>query len=132
MISRNLKKEYDIRIIASFIENKVLIGIDKNYTANKRKKILEKFEEDLFDFCSFITGENINYTNLSLYAPTIKRLLIEQYPNMNNKIINTDGYRILSEKEINESILKYKELYGDKIVIRSLKKGLFKTLRKTR
>jgi len=132
MTSKNKEKEYDIRVIASFVENKVLIGMDKNYTANKRKKVMANFENDLFDFCSFISGENIDFSNLSLYAPTIKKLLVEQYPNMQYKLLCVDECRTLSDKEIREGIMKYKDLYGDKIIIKSIKKEMVKSLKKTR
>jgi len=130
MIIRHLEKEFDIKLIASFVENKVLVVLDKNYTANKRRKIMEQFESDLLDFCSFITGENINFTNISLYAPTIKSILAMQYPNMRYKLMYFDEYKSLSDKDINNCIEKYKELYGESIKIKSIKKEIVKTLKK--
>ena len=132
MESKNLEREFDIKLIASFVENKVLVVFNKNYTANKRKKIMEKFENDLFDFCSFITGENIDFSNLSLYVPIIKKLLVEQYPNMQYRQLSVDECKTLSDKEINNAIIKYKLLYGDTVKIKSLKKEMVKSLKRTR
>jgi len=132
MVSKNLEKEFDIKVVASFVENRVLVVMDKNYTANKRKKVMDKFTNDLFDFCSFITGENINFANLSLYYFTIKNLLVEQYPNMNDRLLYDNDSEFTSEKQIINGIMKYKELYGDTIKIKSLKKEMVKSLKKTR
>jgi len=132
MVSKNIEKEFDIKVVASFVENRVLVVMDKNYTANKRKKVMDKFTNDLFDFCSFITGENINFANLSLYYFTIKNLLVEQYPNMNDRLLYDNDSEFTSEKQIINGIMKYKELYGDTIKIKSLKKEMVKSLKKTR
>ena len=132
MTSKRIEKDFDIKIVASFVENKVLVVLDKNYTANKRKKVMDKFTNDLFEFCSFITGENISFSNLYLYTQTIKNLLTEQYPNMKENLINIDESRTLTDKEIATVILKYKKLYGDTVKIKSIKKEIVKTLKKTR
>jgi len=132
MVSKNIEREFDIKVVASFVENRVLVVMDKNYTANKRKKVMDKFTNDLFDFCSFITGENINFANLSLYYFTIKNLLVEQYPNMNDRLLYDNDSEFTSEKQIINGIMKYKELYGDTIKIKSLKKEMVKSLKKTR
>jgi len=132
MTSKRIEREFDIKVVASFVENKVLVVIDKNYTATKRKKIMDKFTADLFDFCSFITGENIDFSNLSLYSHIIKNLLVEQYPNMNNRLLHEYDSEFASEKQIINGIMKYKKLYGDTIRIKSLKKEMVKSLKKTR
>lgn len=132
MTSKRIEKEFDINIVASFVENKVLVVLDKNYTANKRKKVMDRFTDDLFEFCSFISGENINFSNISLYAYTIKNLLTEQYPNMKYRLINVDDSRLLTDKEIASVIMKYKEQYGDTIKIKSIKKEMVKSLKRTR
>ena len=132
MVSKNMEKEFDIKVVASFVENKVLVILEKNYTENKRKKVMDKFEHDLFEFCSFITGENIDFSNLSLYAPTIKNILTEQYPNMKYRVMCVDECRLASDKEIASAIMKYKEAYGDTIRIKSIKKEMTKSLKKTR
>lgn len=132
MVSKNIEREFDINIVASFVENKVLVVLDKNYTANKRKKVMDRFTDDLFEFCSFITGENINFSNISLNAYTIKNLLTEQYPNMKYRLINVDDSRLLTDKEIASVIMKYKEQYGDTIKIKSIKKEMVKSLKRTR
>ena len=33
MESKNIEREFDIKLIASFVENKVLVVFNKNYTA---------------------------------------------------------------------------------------------------
>lgn len=132
MVSKNIEKEFDIKVVASFVENRVLVAIDKNYTANKRKKVMDKFTNDLFDFCSFITGENIDFSNLSLYSNTIRNILVEQYPNMKYKMLYDDDSELMGEKQIINGIMKYKEIYGDTIKIKSIKKEMVKSLKKTR
>ena len=93
---------------------------------------MDKFEHDLFEFCSFITGESIDFANLSIYATTIKKLLVEQYPNMQYRFMYVDEYSLATDKEIISTIMKYKDVYGDTIKIKSIKKEMVKSLKKTR
>ena len=129
MISKNIEKEFDISIIASFIENKVLVVVDRNSSVTIRKMILEKFEKDLLDFCSFITGEYIDYSNLSIYAPIIKNILVEQYPSLQYKILYFDECKVLNNREIIDGVNKYIKIYGEKINIKSIKKEIVKKLK---
>lgn len=130
MANKNLEKEYDINVVASFIENKSLVIIDRKYTISKRKKIMQKFQKDLFDFCSFIIGETIDFSNINIYAFEIRKKLSEQYPNMNYKILYFDESHLLTDSEIILALNKYRELYGDKIIIKSQNKEMIKTLTK--
>ena len=128
MKNEYIEKDFDVAIIASIIENKVLVILDSNLSANRRKRIMKKFEKDLFDFCSFITGENIDFSNLDRFISIIKKLIIEQYPNMEYKLYS-DVYEKFTDDDIINAISKYRNKYGDFIKIKSIKKYKTKTLK---
>lgn len=120
MESVNLEREFDIEIIASVIENKML-------TLENHPKKIDIFSNNILELCSFITGEEVNYGNLVRFGPIIRQLIIEQYPSIHR--LTPVGANDLDDDKIFKLIKYYKDNYGDKLLIKSLKKGMIKTLK---
>ena len=129
MITKNIEKEFKIEIIASIIENKLLIEIPEYIEKDNTNNFMNYFIKELFEFCSFITGETVNFSNIDRLAPTIKNLLYKEYPKMNKVLTNQYDYYQMTNKEIKDIINIYKETYGEKIKIKSRKKVIVKSLK---
>lgn len=105
-----LEREFPIEVIASTLENRLLVPL-----------------EDIEDFWSFITNENVNISNIQRFLPIIQNEIFKQNPNF--KILGMSNNEIyLSESEIKWLNKWYKEHNGSTIIIKSLKKGCIKTL----
>lgn len=113
-IISTIKKEryFKTEIIASFIEVCYFGGF--NY-------------EEIFDFASFITGENVDSHNIVYFRNTIMEILNEQYPELKRDLYLRNGDYV-SEKEVNKYINSYKSKYGNYMLIKSIKKQSIKRL----
>lgn len=120
--SKRLEKEFKIEIIASIIENKIL-------TLETHPKKIEEFENEILEFCQFITGETVTFGNLYRFGPIISTIVREQYPNMIR--LTSIGRDDLNVEQIKYLIRHYKIIYGETIKIKSIKKGMIKTLKNT-
>lgn len=105
-----LEREFPIEIIASTIENRALAPL-----------------EELEDFWSFITNEEVTLSNIQRFMPIIQEEILKQYPNF--KILDLSS----NEWYLNEEKVKwlknwYREHNGTSLTIKSLKKGYTKSL----
>ena len=96
------------------------------YSETDEQKIKD-FENKLFEECSFITGENVNFSNLYRFIPIIKSIIVEQYPFITK--LNYLDTSTLDFMTINTIIRCYRTDYGDKLLVKSLKKGMVKSLK---
>ena len=111
METKNIEKEFNIEVIASLIENRLLAS-----------------EDDIYELCSFITNENVNMYSFHNFVYIVRMLILEQYPELNNRINYEMSNEI--EKHTIESLKTiYKNKFGDKLKIKSLKKEIVKTLK---
>ena len=106
----NLEKEFPVEVIASHFERR-LLNIEYN---------------ELKEFWDFLTNEDVNMNNLYRFIFIINNEIFEQIPNF--KVLDINQY-FLNEFEIEYLINWYKEKNGDKIKIKSIKKGYTKTLK---
>ena len=123
-----MEKKFKIETVASIVENKVLID-SNNIEDNEYYVIYNKFLDDIFDLCSFIIGEKIDYYNFEQMVHTIKSLIYMQYPDMENFITNQYDFYVMGKNEIKETIKRYKFKYGNYITIKPLKKVMVKSLK---
>lgn len=108
--TNNLEKEYPIEVIASTFENRLLADY-----------------ELLIDFWCFITNENVDISNIQRFIPIIEQEVMSQHPGL--KILNFGGSAVTLKDSQMESIKSwYRTHNGEKILIKSLKKGYTKTL----
>lgn len=119
MKTKNLEKEFKIEIIASVIENRLL-------TLETHPKQIEKFTNEIFDFCKFVTDEEVNFGNLYRFAPIISNIIKEQYPTIER--ITPISACDLTNDSVKYLVKVYKSKYGDKLLIKSLRKVMIKSL----
>ena len=114
MIETNYVERYfKTEVVASFVEVCYFGGF--------------KYEE-IFEFASFITGENINMSNIALYRNIIMDELEKQYPELERRIYLHEG-DCLDEDIVNEFKDNYIKKYGKHMKIRSIKKYTIKKLK---
>ncbi len=106
----NLEREFPIEIIASTMENRALAPL-----------------EDLEDFWSFITNEEVSLSNIQRFIPIIQREILNQYPNFKILDLSSDEW-YLKEDKVKWLKNWYREQNGVSLTIKSLKKGYTKTL----
>lgn len=73
---------------------------------------------DVYEFCTFIMGEDINPGNIKEKSKEINRLIKEQYPNMKRTLFLQDG-DCISQRRIDEIVSEYRKVYGEIINIKS-------------
>ena len=100
-------------VVASFVEVCYLGGFDY---------------DEIFEFASFITGENITMSNLAVYRNVIMDELQKQYPELERRIYLHDGDS-LDEDIVNEFKDNYVKKYGKHMKIQSMKKYTIKKLK---
>ena len=111
--TKNQEKKFDTLVVASLVEVCYFGGFDY-------KKI--------FELASFITGEDINMSNIAKYREIIIEHLKKDYPELNRNIYLKNG-EILSKKELSHYKSYYIQNYGDKMIIKSIKKIPVKILK---
>lgn len=84
---------------------------------------------DVYEFCTFLIGKDINPGNVSDYSEELNRLIKEQYPTMERTLFLSNGDRI-SQKKINEIVSEYRKKYGEIIKIKSKSLEEVKTYKK--
>jgi len=84
---------------------------------------------DIFDFCSFILGEEVSYENIINKRANIMELLNNQYPNMKRTLFLSND-DVINNELVRSIIDDYKKEYGDEIIIKSSKKDTIKSLNK--
>ena len=84
---------------------------------------------DVYEFCTFLMGEDINPGNVKEKSTELNRLIKEQYPTMKRTLFLQDGDRI-SQRRIDEIVKKYREEYGEIINIKSKSYEEIKSKRK--
>lgn len=84
---------------------------------------------DVYEFCTFLMGEDINPGNISEKSSELNKLIKEQYPTMERTLFLSNGDRI-SQGKINEIVTKYRQTYGEIIKIKSKSLEEIKTKRK--
>ena len=122
MITKNLEKEFKIEIIASLLENRLL-----NY--EKSKYIVT--EDDLYELCSFVSGENINYHNFYITGNIARKIILELNPELDIRINFTNDHK-LDSIDTSTIINVYKLKFGNSYKIKSIKKCLIKSLKNTK
>ena len=105
-----LEREFPIEIIASTIENRALAPL-----------------EELEDFWSFITNEEVSLSNIQRFIPIIQREILNQYPNFKILDLSSDEW-CLKEEKVKWLKNWYREQNGNSLTVKSLKKGYTKTL----
>lgn len=118
MKTKNIEKEFRIEVIASLLENRLL-----NY---KNSKYLVT-EKDLYNLCSFISGENVNKKNFYEIGCKIRLILLGLHPELSMKINLNDNN--LHDIDVECTINNYKKVFGDFYTIKSVKKCLIKSLK---
>ena len=104
------EKEFDIAIIASIFENRLLTDY---------KNILK--------FCTFITGEEVDLSNLHRFSPIIINIILEQYPTL--KVLDYSLKKgPLDYYHIKYVINWYIKNNGNTLKVKSVKKGRSKKL----
>ena len=83
--------------------------------------------KDIFDFCSFVMGEDVNTTNIHIYRDEIIKIINTDYPDMIRTLFIPDGY-CLKKIEMDKLIHFYKTKYGDEILVRKYNKENSKKL----
>ena len=96
----NLEREFPIEIIASTMENRALAPL-----------------EDLEDFWSFITNEEVNLSNIQSICDMIFAVI---------DVSSDEWY--LKEEKVKWLKNWYREQNGNSLTVKSLKKGYTKTL----
>ena len=105
-----LEREFSIEIIASTMENRALAS-----------------SEELEDFWSFITNEDVNISNIQRFISIIQEEILKQYPDF--KILGfQDKEWYLEEEKVKRIKNWYKTQNGKSLTIKSLKKGYTKAL----
>lgn len=105
-----LEREFPIEVIASIFENRLFAPL-----------------EEIEDFASFITNENVNLSNIQRFIPTIQNEILKQYPNL-NVLCFSNNEICLSPRRIEWTKDWYIKHNGNTLMIKSLKKGCIKTL----
>lgn len=119
MITKHLEKEFRIEVIASLIENTLL--------SNKVT------ENDLYELCSFISGEEINNLNFHQKGNLIRMIMLDLQPELNSiniKITNNTNDSLF-DVDIKTILYFYNKKFGETYTIKSIKKCLVKSLKNT-
>ena len=95
-----LSKRYDIDIVASAVE----------------LCYLTKEPEKVWEFCSFMLGEQVHPENMREKKDEIMKLINDVYPDM-KKTLDLSNGSSLTEKEIEEKVNEYKKKYGESLVM---------------
>ena len=111
-IKKNKEKDFRVEQVASVIE--VCYLTEPN---------------DVYEFCTFLMGEDINPGNVKENSKELNRLIKEQYPTMKRTLFLQDG-DCISERRINEIVTKYRKTYGEIIKIKSKSLEEIKTYKK--
>lgn len=105
-----LEREFPIEVIASIFEGRLFAPLN-----------------EIEEFASFITNENVDLTNIQRFIPTIQCEILKQHPNL--KTLNFFNYeRCLESNRVESTNNWYKKQNGDSLTIKSLKKGYTKSL----
>lgn len=115
MTTKNIEKEFRIELIASLLENRLLNCDQCSVT-----------EEDLYELCSFITNIEVNNLNFYYIGSKARNILLELQPELNIRINHTQD-RIM-DFEIKMILNIYKQHFGEKYKIKSIKKCIIKSL----
>ncbi len=111
--TKNQEKYFKTDIVASFVEVCYLGGFEY---------------EKIFEFASFVVGEEVNMSNISYYRNTIMNILKEQYPFLKRNLYLENG------ESLNEDYIKnykkwYRDNYGKYMLVKSVKKEYVKQLK---
>ena len=82
---------------------------------------------DVYEFCTFIMGEDINPGNIYEKSNEITNLIKEQYPRMKRTLFLANGDSI-PPKRVKQIVAKYQDKFGEYIKIKSKDKEVIKTL----
>lgn len=110
MTTKNIEKEFKIETIASLLEN----------------RLLKTTEYELYELCSFISGEDISKINFYSLGLKIKNILLELQPELNIRINRHNSK--LYDVDVRAILKVYRNLFGDKYLIKSVNKCLIKSL----
>ena len=114
IITKNRKRLVKTEVVASFVENCYLGEFDFN---------------EVFELASFITGKDINMSNIYKYREIIMDKLKENYPDLVRHIYIANG-DCASKHIIDDYKNYYLETYGKYMLIKSIKKIPVKILSK--
>lgn len=104
--TRNIERVFKTEVVASFVEVCYFGGFDYY---------------EIFEFASFITGEDINAMNISKYRNIILNVLKEEYPELERHIFLCTG-EVVNSDDLTNYLQMYKEKYGDYMKVKSIKK----------
>lgn len=109
MKDNKIVKEYRIEVIASIVENALFCT-----------------NEELFDFCSDLIGEDIGAIDFMTYLKSVEYEIRRQYPNI--KRITSYPTSDYGESSIYHVVNEYKERYGDTLTfeVKNTKRKILK------